>query len=351
MEKYIGKKMRNNKILHCMDAEPKFMQPFIDFVKENFDYSKHKFIIREHFNDMKVNIDSNTIFLPKSYSKFKRLLIFMYQVNKADKIILHGLFHSDIIYALLLQPWILKKCYWTMWGGDFYFPEKQSWIKKQVIKKIGHFVTYIKGDYELVQKCYGARGKYHECFMYLSNLYKEYDIKLKEHTAINIQLGNSSTKTNNHFEILESLIKFKNDDIKIFAPLSYGAEGEEYASSIISKGKELFGEKFIPLTEFMPFEKYLEFLGEIDIAIFAHKRQQAMGNTITLLGLGKKVYMRNDITPWELFRDIDVKVFDVEDIKIDLIDEQIKKANQQKIKNYFSEENYLKQLQNLFEDK
>ncbi|MCT7486369.1 hypothetical protein N5T98_04925 [Aliarcobacter cryaerophilus] len=62
--------MRNNKILHCMDAEPKF----IDFVKENFDYSKHKFIIREHFNDMKVNIDSNTIFLPKSYSKFKRFL-------------------------------------------------------------------------------------------------------------------------------------------------------------------------------------------------------------------------------------------------------------------------------------
>lgn len=51
---------------------------------------------------------------------------------------------------------------------------------------------------------------------------------------------------------------------------------------VIIKGKELFGEKFIPLTEFMTFEKYLEFLGSIDIAIFAHKRQQAMGNTITI---------------------------------------------------------------------
>jgi len=101
----------------------------------------------------------------------------------------------------------------------------------------------------------------------------------------------------------------------------------------------------------MPFEKYLEFLGEIDIAIFAHKRQQAMGNTITLLGLGKKVYMRSNITPWQLFKDIDVKVFDVDDIKINLIDEQTQKENQEKIKEYFSKENYLNQLKNLFESK
>lgn len=234
-------------------------------------------------------------------------------------------------------------------GGDFYFPKKQSWIKKQIIKKMGHFITYIKGDYELVQKWYSSEGQYHECFMYLSNLYKEYEVGIKEENTINIQLGNSADPSNNHLEVLEQLIKYRNQNIKIFTPLSYG--NQEYAKKVILRGKELFGDKFVPLTEFMPFEKYLEFLGEIDIAIFAHKRQQAMGNTITLLGLGKKVYMRSDITPWELFRDINVKVFDVQNIEIDLIDEQIKKANQQKIKNYFSEENYLKQLQNLFEDK
>jgi len=218
-----------------------------------------------------------------------------------------------------------------------------------VIKKMGYCITYIKGDYELAQKWYGAKGEYHECFMYPSNLYKKYNIKVKEHGTINIQLGNSADPTNNHIEVLEKLTKYKDENIKIYTPLSYG--DEEYAKSVIIKGKELFGEKFVPLVEFIPFEKYLEFLSEIDIAIFAHKRQQAMGNTITLLGLGKKVYMRSDTTPWQLFNDIDVKVFDVDDIRIDVIDEEIKKENQKKIREYFSEENYLKQLQNLFESK
>jgi len=103
------------------------------------------------------------------------------------------------------------------------------------------------------------------------------------------------------------------------------------------------------LIELMPFEKYLEFLSKIDIAIFGHKRQQAMGNIITLLGLGKKVYMRSDITSWQLFQNIGVKVFDVENIDLELIDEHTKRDNQQKIKKYFSEESYICQLKNIFE--
>lgn len=74
-----------------------------------------------------------------------------------------------------------------------------------------------------------------------------------------------------------------------------------------------------------------------------------MGNTISLLGLGKKVYIRSDITTWQLFEDIDVKLYDVVDIQIDLMDKQTQKENQEKIKEYFSEENYLNQLKNLFE--
>ena len=345
MEKYIGKKMRNNKILHCMDAEPKFMQPFIDFVKENFDYSKHKFIIREHFNDMKVNIDSNTIFLPKSYSKFKRLLIFMYQVNKADKIILHGLFHSDIIYALLLQPWILKKCYWIMWGGDFYFPEKQSWIKKQVIKRMGYLVNGIPQDYEVAKKIYHPKGEYIECFVYPSNLYKEYDIKPKEHNTINILLGNSATKTNEHFEVLDKLAKYKNDNIKIYAPLSYGGDGKEYAKEVILKGKEIFGDKFIALTEFMPFEKYLEFLGTIDISIFAHKRMQAFGNIITLIGLGKTIYLNGNVSTAHFLNNNKVVFFNIDKFDMSTLNEGDKKQNIKIIKEKFSERRLIQCLQ------
>jgi len=334
-------------IVHLMPLE-KFIPPFIDFVNNNFDKSKHIFLIFgdiDKNNKYSLKIDaSNVIFIHKN---IKSLIVFEYYIYSSEKIIVHSLFSKYLIGLFYLQPWLLKKIYWVMWGGDFYFPKKQSWMKKKVIKRMGHFITYVKGDYTLAQKWYGANGKYHECFMYPSNLYKEYAIKQKEHSTINIQVGNSADPTNNHLEVFDKLAKYKDENINIYVPLSYGEK--EYANDIILKGKEIFGDKFKPMTEFMPFDKYLEFLGEIDIAIFAHKRQQAMGNTITLLGLGKKVYMRSDITPWELFKDIKVKVFDVETIDLELFSKAEKQSNQKKIKEYFSEENYIKQLKQLFE--
>ena len=235
----------------------KFNIPFIDFVAEHFDITQHQFVfLQAPQYKYGMTKETDVIWIDKKY-KVVELLKYMYE---ADKIIIHGLWSNHLIKLLFLQPWLLKKCYWVMWGGDFYFPETQSWIKKQVIKNMGHFITYIKGDYELVKQWYGANGEYHECFMYTSNLYKEYNIKPKEHSTINIQLGNSADPTNHHIEVLQSLVKFKDENIQIFVPLSYG--DKEYAKEVILKGKEIFGDKFIPLTEFMPFEKYLEFLSE-----------------------------------------------------------------------------------------
>ena len=51
--------------------------------------------------------------------------------------------------------------------------------------------------------------------------------------------------------------------------------------------------------------------------------------------------MRSEITPWQLFKD-------VENIEIDLIDKQIQKENQEKIKEYFSEEKLKIQMEDLF---
>jgi hypothetical protein len=322
----------------------------MEFVIDHF-FDEHIFL---NYYGKSQHLDTNkTLNLSiKNSRNYIKILRYLY---KSKKIVIHGLFDPKLVAILFVQPWLLKKCYWVMWGGDLYYyqlrkktfkSELYEFVRKQVIKKMGHFITYIKGDHELAQKWYGAKGKYNECFMYPSNLYKEYEVKQKEHKTINIQVGNSADPTNNHIDVLQKLTKYKDEGIKIYAPLSYG--DQEYAKDVIAKGKEIFGNKFIALTDFMPFDKYLEFLGDIDIAIFAHKRQQAMGNSITLLGLGKKVYMRSDITPWQLFKEMDVKVFDVENIEINSLRDDEKKYNQNRIKEYFSEENYLQQLKNLF---
>ena len=332
-------------IVHIMIIE-KFIPPFIEFVNKNFNSKEHIFILlgkKENRYGMKEY--QNAVWIDKKYKVFS-LLRHLY---KAEKIIIHGLWSENFLKVLYLTPCLLKKSYWVMWGGDFYFPDKQSNIKKQVIKKIGHFVTYIKGDYELVKKWYGANGEYHECIMYPSNLFKEYNVdNIPQKDYIAIQIGNSATETNNHFEVFEKLKKYRNENIMLYVPLSYG--DKEYAKKVIKKGYEIFGEKkFKPILEFMPFDKYLEFLAKIDIAIFNHNRQQGMGNIITLLGLGKKVYMRSDVTSWKMFEEKGIKIFDFENIEISLIDERIKKENIEKIKTYFSEENLKSQLEKIFE--
>lgn len=341
-----------SKIIH-LGRNGSIMNSFVKFVDENFDNKKHFF----YLSGKDINNKNNVIDIKNKFDFIKNIVKLNIDLYNSKKIIIHGFNQSYLFFLFFFQPWLLKKSYWIMWGGDLYsYLNKENSFKMKILyfmrdsifKKVAHFITYIKGDYELAQKWYGAKGEYHECFMYPSNLYKEYDIKPKEHDAINIQLGNSADPTNNHIELLKKLEKYKDKNIKIFTPLSYG--NQEYAKKVILRGKELFGDKFIPLTEFMLFEKYLEFLGQIDIAIFAHKRQQAMGNTITLLGLGKKVYMRSDITPWELFDSLDAKVYDVSNIEIDLIDEQVQKENQQKIKEYFSKEKLKLQMEKLFKE-
>src|SRR5690606_28770612 len=99
--------------------------------------------------------------------------------------------------------------------------------RRFVIQRVGHLVTYIPGDLELARKWYGARGKYHECLMYLSNTIGPQiePVVLQEvadRGSVNILVGNSADPTNNHIDSLQKLLSFKDHDLKIYAPLSYG---------------------------------------------------------------------------------------------------------------------------------
>ena len=57
------------------------------------------------------------------------------------------------------------------------------------------------------------------------------------------------------------------------------------------------------MTDLMSFDDYNKYLASIDIAIFHHDRQQAMGNVIGLISLGKKVVLKDSISSYEFFTD------------------------------------------------
>lgn len=341
------------KILHIASCD-KFIPPFIDFIKENFNFDEHFFLMTGGmFQKDLISSENIKLSGTSKAAKIAHYAEVLVEMHKADKVILHSLFDIKIVQILFFSPWLLKKCYWIIWGGDLYVyktgKRNKSWYKNEffrrpVIKNMGNLVTYIEGDIDLARQWYGAEGQYHECIMYLSNVYKEYKIPKKRSSTINIQVGNSADPSNNHIEALEKLCPYKDEDICIFVPLSYG--NEEHAKKVIKQGNEWFGDKFIPLVDFMPFDEYLQFLGSIDIAIFNHKRQQAMGNTITLLGLGKLVYIRSDTSQWKLFKEAGIAIFDIG--KLDTLEKKSIQGNLDKIKNYFSKENLNKQYIEIF---
>lgn len=338
------------KILHIADSQ-KFTNPFFELVEKEFEHTQHCILSHASVNAWPKNMDIKN----KNSAGIVWLLDFVRATYSAEKIIIHGLWDFYAIVLLTLQPWLLKKCYWVIWGGDLYDykSDNRNWkwwlrffFKRAVIKRMGYLVTYVEGDVELARNWYGAMGKYCECIMYPSNIYREYSVENEPRSTINIQIGNSADSTNNHVEALERLIPFRDKDIVIYAPLSYG--DQEYAKSVIRVGKEWFGDKFKPMTDFMSLDQYQRFLGKIDIAIFNHKRQQAMGNIITLLGMGKKVYLRNSITSWEMLQKAEVKVYNVSRVDLELMDQDIKEKNRLIIANRFSEQNVVEQLKRIF---
>lgn len=346
---------KNKRILHIAYCD-KFLPPFVDFLNENFDPNKHYFLLKDGMAEKDLKKYKNTKLLKRStVSRLNRLVITTIEMHKAERIILHGLFDREIILILFLFPWFLKKSDWVVWGGDLYeykrakksFKSKMyEYLRRFIIKRFDGLITYLKGDYELAKRWYGANGIYKECFMYESNLYKELSMNKTDKKTINILVGNSSNPSNNHFDIFDRLDRLKNEDIKLFSPLSYG--NKKYAEDVIKEGNAKFPGKFKPLTDFFSFDDYLELLSEIDIAIFNHDRQQAMGNTIMLLGLGKTVYMRSDVTPWLFFKDRGIWVGDIEEFELKLDNGERLKDNISKVKSIFSKEELISQWDMIF---
>lgn len=349
-------------ILHVGNVS-RFVSSFVTFVNVEFEKETHFFWINGDKKKKNSVENISNVYLAKGTfpAVLYSYIFLLFKMHTAEKIVLHGLFDPRLLILLACCPWMLSKCYWVIWGGDLYQYKAsknglqakiKETLRKFVIRRIGHLVTYIEGDVDLARKWYGAKGVYHECLMYVSNVIDPTTLiepdKKTENGGLRILLGNSADPSNNHIEALERLLAYKDRDITIFAPLSYG--DQYHAKKVIEQGREWFGDKFIPLTELMPIDEYLGFLKSLDIAIFSHRRQQAMGNTITLLALGKTVFMRCDVSQWRFLTGLGITLKDVGGLTLQPIERQTAQENSQIVQSYFSRETLIKQLSVIFEE-
>ena len=82
------------KILHLFGWDRKFVQPFIEFVRQHFDDNGHCFIIYGNVNGDQLPAGENVLYYP---SLLKNILALLTEVRAAKKVILHGLFSSHLI--------------------------------------------------------------------------------------------------------------------------------------------------------------------------------------------------------------------------------------------------------------
>lgn len=340
----------NPKILHLCISE-KFISPLIRLLNDNFDPADHHFVITKPKKQDDYSFSNASV-----HKSFFSKLHLTFEIYRADKVILHGLYDSHFLYFISIQPWLLKKCYWVIWGSDLYqYLLPRSTLKSRIkeffrakfVRQVGHLVTYIDGDYQNAVKWYGARGKKHECLGYLSNTFNLPNLQVSpDKGQTNIQIGNSAFQRNNHFLALDALKAFKDQDIQIFCPLSYGPK--EYAKQVCDYGFQLFGRKFVPLLDFMPIVEYTKLQSEIDIGIFAQNNQQAMGNMIQLLGLGKKLYLLEQTTPWELFTSLGLHIYNLNDFSLEPMTSEESRRNSEIILKSFSSNRLVEQYREIF---
>lgn len=184
----------------------------------------------------------------------------------------------------------------------------------QAMKRANYCGILYKEEFQLVKEKLGTDIK-HLKFTYYP-IEKMVDNVEGTISGTNILLGNSASYSNNHLEAFDILKKFDLEETKIITPLSYG--NKNYADEIIKIGTKELKNNFDPLIDFMPLHEYNKHIQSCGIVIMNHYRQQAVGNVLTMIWMGAKVYLDKKNTLFTYLKRIGVYVFE---INTDLIPE------------------------------
>jgi hypothetical protein len=338
------------KILHLMGDEK-----FTGFVIKNSLYQnqindiklEHCFLYNNSFLRY-AKSDNNNIIIKSSYKEYCDFL----SKTNYDVIIVHSLtlIKSQAIASLKKRNICIV---WLMWGVDFYgtdfykkslyFSKTETYYNKHsnnnvlqffknILRPIYHQIIYNNTFNKSFIKTVSKVDLFAPIIPSELNLVKElpffkakttkYSYAILEDSlgdlfektfelGDGVFIGNSNTLESNHLDALYLLKKLNVKNRKIIIPLSYGGT-EKYKNTIVKKGKYFFGENFEPLTSFVSKIEYNNKLLSCNVAIYYHKRQQALGNVIISLYMGHKVFLSEKNLLYKHFVEKGFFVFSIE---------------------------------------
>lgn len=310
---------------HFFTGESNYSKAFLELLEEVADLEVHVIVF-----GLARKQDKSVVYAEKLSCRIKYLtkpgdLYFVLRhIFNAEWIYLHYLAYDPTLLFWALNKKLIRRSTWIVWGNDIYsYYKRNKNLKTKVYERlrniiIPHFTeiaAFVEEDFDLIKKLYKCEARY--CpILYPIPVNRAHLDKFRnkiKSEGITFLIGNSGDSSNRHIEMIDSLSRFQNENIIIKCPLSYGGS-LDYKKAVINYGKEIFGNKFIPITQFMNADDYAQLLSSIDVALMNHKRQQGLGNILALIYLGAKVYLRSDITSFYFFKRNDIEVFDIQTI-------------------------------------
>jgi hypothetical protein len=247
---------------------------------------------------------------------------------------------------------IAKNCNCVFWGAELYRHGKADRQFKHYIAQVIHGLLISRfqavkclnsGDAKLVGK-YLKRKKVSVLAYPLIGFTDKTKINAssERNRPIKILVGNSAAPSNEHSFALAQLSHLAREYVEVIVPLNYGGN-VDYIASIIAQGKAIFADKFIAYTEMLDKTAYDNLLTEVDLAVFAHNRQQGLYVAYAMLCQGKPMYLKQHTSSFLSLSDLGFFVQPTEQLdthsfaKIQQQVSQLNQNNKTLMNNHFTE--------------
>lgn len=137
------------------------------------------------------------------------------------------------------------------------------------------------------------------------------DLQYEQAKGPNILLGNACSFGNNHIDAFWQLRPLINSTQKVITPLSYGDIG--IRKYILYIGKKMLGSAFVPLLDYLPINDYNKKMLSCSVMIQNQCSPRALGNIITGLWLGMRLYLSKKNITYDFLKSLGVYVYTMED--------------------------------------
>ena len=336
-----------SKILHIF-PDSLFTESYLQLI-ENDTQNSHQFIL----TDIGANVSLDIKKYPKyKFDKLSTFKLFDFiKLNKYlkkydfDLLIVHSGYLNYLLLSFINKKKMLNKTILSLWGGSdskkFEVCEGSFVLKllgriyeilrRGMYRNLFGIASIIPDDYENIKKTYKLNCNYYESiYPFIPSLIDSF--KKKNNSSFKIQVCHSGSSDCNTLETLKVIEKYKNDNILVYASLSYG--NKEYIDKVSEMGRKIFGDKFIPNYDIISADKYAEYISQLDVLINNSNVQQGLGNIYLALCSGVKVYLNSEGKNWKSFKAEGSIVYNVDSIKNADINELLEISDNAKKTNY-----------------